>query len=303
MPFTLRQLEVFAEAAKDENFRKTADRLGIAQPSISKHIKALEREAGGTLFERQRGSAARLSPLGEEMLERARSMLKMAGKLREGSQSAPDALLSLRVAAGHYLLDQWLRPALRELLVHHDMPEIQFIQALEREAVLAMLRAGEADCGFYHGDPANTDEFATRVLRNSTVGLYASPELAARVHTLPQDLVACPFVLSPAGTDAENYQLRQLESVGITPRTIAARSQYTEYQLELVRAGRGLGLLFDGDTESQVAAGELVRFPLTFASGSRCLVTSLATPPDPRLATAIELMCSFLAKPSIQPAG
>lgn len=297
MPFTLRQLEIFAEAAKDENFRKTADRLGIAQPSVSKHIKALESAAGGVFFERQRGSAARLTPSGQEMLERARSMLKMAGKMLEGSQPARGELPSLRIAAGHYLLDQWLRPALPELLHQKDMPEIQFIQAGHRDEALAVLRNGDADCAFYHGDPAEIDEFSTRVLRDSTVGLYATPQLASKVQVLPQDLAAMPFVMSPAGSHAEDYQLRQLESVGITPRAIAARSQYTEYQLALVKAGRGIGLLFDNDTRRQLAAGELVRFPLNFMPGMRCMVTSLARPPFPSHARAIELICNILIKP------
>jgi len=36
MTITFRQIEVFVEAAKDNNFRKTADRLGISQPSAGR---------------------------------------------------------------------------------------------------------------------------------------------------------------------------------------------------------------------------------------------------------------------------
>ena len=191
MPITLRQLEIFVEAAKDENFRKTADRLGIAQPSISKHIKALERSAGGALFTRERGSAARLSPLGKDMVARAHSMLKMAGKMRDGSQALPP----LRLAAGAYLLDQWLRPIVRDLLAHHELPEVQFASAEDGDAVRALLRAGEADCGFFHGDAVQTSGFVTRKLRDTTVGLCAAPQLAAKVRQVPEDLEAFPFIL------------------------------------------------------------------------------------------------------------
>ena len=298
MPFTIRQLEVFIEAAKDENFRKTADRLDIAQPSISKHIKALEREAGGVLFLRERGSAARLSPLGEEMVIRARSMLKMADKLSFSAKSSERDVPALRAAAGHYLLDHWLRPGLRELLSHHDMPEIQFTRANDRDDVLALLHEGEADCGFFHGDPVENEEFTTRVLRSATVGLYAAPELSKQIHDQAQDITAFPFVLSPVGSKAELYQRQALEAAGVIPRIVAARSQYTEYQLELVCAGRGMGLLFDDDAREKVAAGELVRLPLSFAPGARCMVTSVASPPDQRLAMAIDLICGFLTRPT-----
>ena len=296
MPFTLRQLEIFVEAAKDENFRKTADRLGIAQPSISKHIKALERQAGGALFERQRGSAARLSSLGGELLDRARSMLKLAGKLGDAADNSQHGLPPLRMAAGHYLLDHWLRPSLRQFVGQHELPEIEFLRANDREAVLTLLRKGEADCGFYHGEPADQAEFVTRILRRSTVGLYASPGLAALHPAVPEDLVSCPFVLAPSGSDAETYQLWQLQSLGIRPKRIAARSQYTDYQLELVRAGRGMGLLFDDDAHALVATGELVRLPLAFAEGARCLVTNKVVPPHPSLESTIERICRSLAK-------
>ena len=204
----------------------------------------------------------------------------------------------MRTAAGRYLLDHWLRPGLRELLAHRDMPEIEFLRANDRDGVLALLREDEADCGFFHGDPVENEEFATRVLRISTVGLYAAPELAKQVADRPHDINAFPFVLSPAGSKAELYQLQQLETAGVTPRIVAARSQYTEYQLELVCAGRGMGLLFDDDAHVKVATGELVRLPLSFAPGARCMVTSRAAPPDRRLGRAIDLICGFLSRPS-----
>ncbi len=294
MAFTLRQLEIFAEAARDENFRKTADRLGMAQPSISKHIKALEREAGGELFRRMRGSAARLTPLGTEMVSRARSMLRMAGKLYDAGHAA----LPLRVAAGGYILDHWLRPSLRNLLFEPDMPEIAFLRADDRDAVIGLLRAGEADCGFYHGEPADSAQFASRVLRSSTVGLYAAPAIAARVRGRPENIGSFPFVLSSAGSKAEIYQRAQLEAAGFVPRYVAGRSEYADYQLELVRAGHGIGLLFDDDTQPAVLAGELERLPFAFAPGSRCMVISLAAPPAPRFDRAIELMCNVLAQPA-----
>jgi LysR family transcriptional regulator, low CO2-responsive transcriptional regulator len=33
--YTIRQLEVFVEAARDCNFARTAERLGISQPAVS----------------------------------------------------------------------------------------------------------------------------------------------------------------------------------------------------------------------------------------------------------------------------
>ena len=75
MSITFRQLEIFVAAASDCNFRRTADRLGVSQPSISNQIRALEGHLGHSLFERRRGSPPVLSEEGQVFLEKAKELV------------------------------------------------------------------------------------------------------------------------------------------------------------------------------------------------------------------------------------
>jgi LysR family carnitine catabolism transcriptional activator len=52
MNVTLRQFEIFAEAADAASFSAAAKRLGISQPALSEAIRRIEREMGTTLFAR-----------------------------------------------------------------------------------------------------------------------------------------------------------------------------------------------------------------------------------------------------------
>jgi DNA-binding transcriptional LysR family regulator len=65
------QLEVFLVLADELHFGRTATRLHLSQPQVSRLIAGLERLVGGRLFDRTSRSV-RLTPLGRQLQERVR---------------------------------------------------------------------------------------------------------------------------------------------------------------------------------------------------------------------------------------
>ena len=76
-PVELRQLTSFVAVAEELHFRRAAERLHLAQPSVSQHIRGLEAELGVRLFERNRRGAA-LTAAGDALLPEARDLLVRA---------------------------------------------------------------------------------------------------------------------------------------------------------------------------------------------------------------------------------
>jgi len=75
MTVTLDQLACFVAVTRVGHFTRAADEVGIAQPSLSRQIAALEKDLGTRLFERGAGTVA-LTDAGEALLPVAMRMLE-----------------------------------------------------------------------------------------------------------------------------------------------------------------------------------------------------------------------------------
>jgi DNA-binding transcriptional LysR family regulator len=109
-PSTFRRLEVFLAVVESGSFIAGAERLGISHPSISSHIKALERQVGCTLFLRRKGSVSSLTEQGRRLYERGSRLVLEAGLLtrdlapnRAGSKRPRFTLSTQRVLAEYVL--------------------------------------------------------------------------------------------------------------------------------------------------------------------------------------------------------
>lgn len=69
-----RKLRYFRVLAETLNFRRAAESLGIAQPSLSRHIRELEEDLGVKLFERNKRKVS-LTSAGTELLSGVRAIL------------------------------------------------------------------------------------------------------------------------------------------------------------------------------------------------------------------------------------
>lgn len=92
-----RQLRYFVAVAEELHFGRAADRLGMAQPPLSRAIRELERQLGAQLLERTTRQVA-LTPAGVVLLRDARTALDAINAADRRTRNAGRPTPTLRVA-------------------------------------------------------------------------------------------------------------------------------------------------------------------------------------------------------------
>jgi LysR family hydrogen peroxide-inducible transcriptional activator len=142
---TLTELKYIVAVARERHFGKAADACYVSQPTLSVAVKKLEDELEIKLFERSAGEVT-VTPLGEQIVQQAQSVLDQAARIKEIAKHGKDPLdgplnLGVIYTIGPYLLPDLVRQVIAKT---PQMPLV--LQENFTVRLLEMLRAGEIDC-------------------------------------------------------------------------------------------------------------------------------------------------------------
>lgn len=140
-------IQTFLIAAEEENFHRTSERLHLAQPTVSLHIRKLEAYWGVELFERE-GRNVKLSAAGLEALPHAKNIAKTLKESRVSLTTWRERYRDRLVVAAspivaHTFLPRWIHA------FHQEIADVQVsIQVVESDEVWDKIITGGADIGF-----------------------------------------------------------------------------------------------------------------------------------------------------------
>ena len=142
---TLTELKYIVAVAREKHFGKAAEACFVSQPTLSVAVKKLEDELELKLFERSAGEVT-VTPLGDEIVRQAQSVLEQAAEIKEIAKRGKDPLggplkLGVIYTIGPYLLPDLVR---QNIALTPQMPLM--LQENFTVRLLDMLRTGEIDC-------------------------------------------------------------------------------------------------------------------------------------------------------------
>ena len=209
----LRELKSFVTAAKFRSISKAATDLGLGQPTVTTHIKKLEKELNMVLFDRVT-RPIRLTVSGQTIFDLSQPLLdgldSLAVRTSEAEERGPVTVASTPDIIPHTLL--------RVVKVFNSLyPNVYLrIQSATRSEVIGMVRTGEVDAG-----------------------VIQHPDRGDDLHFEPLFLYE-RVLIAPKGHELLSTPMTSLDSIAKYPLLLMARGTYTRHILEQQLQKRGL---------------------------------------------------------------
>jgi DNA-binding transcriptional LysR family regulator len=278
-------LQAFLTVAETGSFSRAAERIYLTQPAISKRIAALERETGARLFDRI-GRGIRLTPAGEALLGRARTLLKELEDVRRGIANLSGRIAGeLALATSHHIGLHRLPGPLKRF--HETYTEVRLnLHFMDSEKACRAVARGDLELAVVTLPPAAEAALRLQKVWDDPLDIVVSRDhpLATLPQAKPAMLLDYPAILPGIGTYtreiilnafgplrdriqigmATNYLevLKMLASIGLgwsaLPRTMIDEGLKV-VQIKKMKIRRALGIVTHERRTLSNAGQEMIR--------------------------------------------
>jgi len=258
------RLRVFIHAAESMSFSQAAKELHVTQPTVSHHIKTLERDLDRELFNRGGGSL-HLTEAGRMLLPWARRLVRESYELQEMMASIYERIAGhLRIACstttGKYILPQFaarfhkLHPGVKVSILSCNLTNV-VPQLMEEDANIGVVSYDAC------GGPMECQEFfLDHVILIAPTGnpWISSPEIE------PADLLELPFIIREPDAGTLKVMLAELgrHDISLDDMNIFLEVGNAEAIVKAVEAGFGVSFVSRAAAEWALSAESIIEVPV-----------------------------------------
>jgi DNA-binding transcriptional LysR family regulator len=254
--FTLRQLQVFAAAARHLSHSRAAEELHLSQPAVSMQIKQLEQSIGLPLFE-QVGKQIHLTEAGHEMVIYSRNIAQQLAEMDavfDEMKGMERGQLNISlVSTANYFMPKLLAKFIQ---LHPNIHVNLFVA--NRDAVIKQLVENVADLAITGQPPEGVDMVSESFMQNPLVVIAAPSHPLANVSNIqPQQLANETFLLREQGSGTRGVMERFFTSNHLAmPGSMEMHTN--EAIKQSVQAGMGLSITSLHGIELKLETNRLV---------------------------------------------
>ncbi|MDJ0639455.1 MAG: hydrogen peroxide-inducible genes activator [Paracoccaceae bacterium] len=257
---TLKQFRYFDALARHGHFGRAAEASAITQPALSMQIKELEDALGAKLFERG-AKAARLTPLGEDLAQRVREILRAVDEIGDLARASEDRLVGrMRIGVIPTVAPYVLPRVMRLLAVDH--PEVDlYVRETVTPKLLTELNEGRLDAAILALPVSEPQLIEVPLFAEDFVLIRPATDAALPVPSR-EGLRSMRLLLLEEGHCFRDQALSFCELGGSQPREMLDGSSLSTL-VQMVGAGIGVTLLPEMalPVETRSADVAVQRFP------------------------------------------
>lgn len=253
--FTLRQLRIFAAAARSQSFTRASQELHLSQPAVSMQIRQLENNIELPLFE-QTGRQLFLTDAGRVLygyVKRLEDVISEADEVLEGMKGLHRGHLRVSVAStANYFVARLLANFSKQY------PEVSIsLDVTNRERLLKQLADNETDIVIMGEPPTDVDLVAEAFMENPLVAIAAPDHPLAGKHSIAlEELAEHRFVQRESASGTRAAITRFFEEHGLTVQP-GLEMRSNEAIKQAIEAGLGVGMVSLHTLELELETGRI----------------------------------------------
>jgi len=274
-----RQLHYVVQIAAEKNFSRAADKLHIAQPSLSQQLSKLEKEIGVLLFRRTTNNVE-LTHAGAVFVDKAQGILDAVEQLRQEMDDLAHMRKGRLVVGSLPITGSHVLPVVLPVF-QQRYPEIEIVLVEDSSSRLEQLTAsGQTDLSLLslpldepslEWTPLIEEEICLAVPPQHRLAAGAAPDEGSGAGVRIADLAAEPFIVLKKGQGFRQIATDLCAQGGFVPR-IVFESANIETVQSLVAAGMGIAFVPKMVARGMRSEFAPVYLPLAEPRPSRTLV-------------------------------
>ena len=215
----LRYLRTFLALARFGNFSETGRQVGLSQPAVSRHVKAVEDALGVRLFERL-GRRAVLTSAGQALRARLEVLMREAETLPRVIRDLAEGVSGdVRVGATITAANAILPDLLGEYRRKYSKVAVS-LQPGSSTRVIEMLTRGEVDLGFVGASTLPASVAVLAEIPDDVLLVAASDHPLAGRRVKPEDLNGREFIHREPASDTRALVASWFQRQGVEIRPV-----------------------------------------------------------------------------------
>lgn len=197
----------FITLAKNLNYTDTAKKLYIAQPVLSRHIAAIEKEIGSRLLERTKHYVS-LTPMGKLVLEEFQNIIEHYDSLTSKMSLLSSGYAGLiRIGMPSYAIEQYYTPIMNFFKNNYPDLKLPFFSFYTHQIINNLIQE-ELDIGlFFYPDAINNNQISFFKIGREKIVLMVSDKhpFASRSSVTLSEILHHTIIFSQSVNDFQEY--------------------------------------------------------------------------------------------------